>query len=194
LFAFIAGCSMREMPATCETNCTHPYGAVLGTSSQGVTAYSNCQNMCVSYQPNTYNDVFTGVKWQCVEYARRWLLVNKGVVFSDVETAADMWNKIDHVTNVTTKQKFPLESRLNGSNHPPQTGDLLIYAGAFYDTGHVAVITNVDHDNGIIELGEQNYNNELWPDNFSRTITFINKDGYFWLLDGYLLGWKQIID
>ena len=192
VLAIISGCTVREMPALCETECVQPYGVVLGTTTQDVKAYSNCQSKCVNYQPNRFNDVYTGVKWQCVEYARRWLLVNKGAVYGDVETAADIWDKIDHLTHVATKKKIPLESHLNGSTHAPMVGDLLIYARALYDTGHVAVIINIDHDNGIIEVGEQNYKNEFWPDNYSRKIKFIKDNNQFWVLDSYLLGWKQI--
>lgn len=193
ILAIISGCSVREFPALCQTDCTQPYGVVLGSASRGVQAYSNCQSKCVNYEPNSIKDVYTGVKWQCVEYARRWLFVHKGAVYGDVETAADIWDKINHLTHITTNKKIPLESYLNGSINSPMVGDLLIYAREFYDTGHVAVITNIDHDNGFIEVGEQNYNNELWPDNYSRKIKFIKDDDHFWILDSYLLGWKQIV-
>jgi glutathionylspermidine amidase/synthetase len=193
ILATISACSVREMPASCQTDCVEPYGVVLGSTSQGVKAYSNCQSKCVNYEPHDVKDVYTGIKWQCVEYARRWLFVNKGAVYGDVETAADIWDKIDHLTHVATNKKIPLESHLNGSTNSPRVGDLLIYARAFYDTGHVAVVFNIDHENGFIEVGEQNYNNQQWPDNYSRKIKFINDDGRFWLLDSYLLGWKQIV-
>ena len=193
-FSLIVGCSVREMPALCQSDCVQPYGTILGSSPRGVNAYSNCQSKCVNYKPNRFNDVYTGIKWQCVEYARRWLLKNKNAVYGDVETAADIWDKVDHLTHITTNNKIPLESRLNGSIHSPQVGDLLIYARAFYDTGHVAVVVNIDHEKGIIEVGEQNHSNKLWPGNYSRTIEFIIKGERYWLLDSYLLGWKHIVD
>jgi hypothetical protein len=194
-FVFITltgGCSLKQMPTQCQSGCVQPYGAVLGISEQVVQAYSNCQPACVNYEPNRFNDVYTGVKWQCVEYARRWLLINKGVVFGDVDMASDIWDKTSHVTNVATNKRIPLESHLNGSSTPPQAGDLLVYARAFNNTGHVAVITSVDYEKGIIRVAEQNYYNELWPDHFSRTIEYLNLGKQHWVLDGYLLGWKQI--
>jgi len=182
----------KEIPISCKADCISPYGMVLGTSTGDVAAYSNCQSKCVNYESNKWKGVYTGYKWQCVEYARRWLLVHKGAVYSDVDVAADIWNKIDHLTHVASKKKLPLESHLNGSKQPPQPSDLLIYARAFYGTGHVAVVTNVDYVNGVIEVGEQNYNNEPWPDDYARMIEFVKKGDNYWLLDSYLLGWKHI--
>lgn len=182
------------IPAACQTNCSQPYGEVLGVSSPDVKAYSNCQPACVNFEPTMVNDIYTGIRWQCVEFARRWLLVHKGAVYGDVETAADIWDKIDHLTHVESNKIIPLESHLNGSTQPPLIGDLLIYTKEFNNTGHVAVVTNVDYDKGLIEVGEQNYKNEKWPGNYARSIEFMKKDKRFWLLDGYLLGWKKIIN
>jgi glutathionylspermidine amidase/synthetase len=146
----------------------------------------------VIYEANTYDGVYTGIRWQCVEFARRWLLQQKGMVYGDVDTAADIWTKIDYLTEVASGNKIPLVSRVNGSTQAPNVGDLLIYAGAFYGTGHVAVITAIDNSKGLIEVGEQNYSNTSWHDDHARTIPFIKKANQYWLLDSYLLGWKQI--
>ncbi len=187
-----AGTLVPELPVACQTGCISPYGKMLGKSPRGIEAYSNCQSGCVIFEPNKWKGTYTGIKWQCVEYARRWLLVNTGAVYGDVDIAADIWDKIDHLTTVNSGKSIPLESRLNGSTQPPEVGDLLIYAKAFNGTGHVAVITGIDINNGLAEVSEQNYNNEPWPDDYARKITLIKRDGHYWLLDGYLLGWKHV--
>ena len=181
----------NDRPIACQTGCRSPYGTVLGQSPRGIEAYSNCQSDCVIFEPNRWNGIYTGIKWQCVEYARRWLLVNTGAVYGDVDVAADIWDKIDHLTEIKTDRLIPLEARLNGSTQLPEVGDLLVYAKAFQGTGHIAVVTVVDVDNGLIEVGEQNYNNEPWPDDYARKILFIRHGGNYWLLDAYLLGWKH---
>ena len=181
----------EEIPVACQTGCKSPYGKVLGKSPRGIEAYSNCQSGCVIFEPNKWNGTYTGIKWQCVEYARRWLLINTGAVYGDVDIAADIWDKIDYLTDVKTKQQIPLENLLNGSTQAPQVGDLLIYAKAFNGTGHVAVVTGMDVNNGIVEVSEQNFDNESWPDVYARKIMFIKQDENYWLLDGYLLGWKH---
>ena len=181
----------QEIPVACQTGCKSPYGKVLGKSPRGIEAYSNCQSGCVIFEPNKWNGTYTGIKWQCVEYARRWLLINTGAVYGDVDIAADIWDRIDYLTDVKTNKQIPLEAHLNGSTQAPQVGDLLIYAKAFNGTGHVAVVTGMDVNNGLVEVSEQNFNNESWPDDYARKITFIKQDGKYWLLDGYLLGWKH---
>jgi hypothetical protein len=182
----------EELPFECQIDCATPYGMVLGTSRRGIEAHSNCSTACVTYESNYLNNIYTGTKWQCVEYARRWLLVNKGVIYSDVDIAADIWNKIDYLTEVASSRELPLESRLNGSRQPPEIGDLLVYSREFNDKGHVAVVIDVDYENGVIEVGEQNYNNASWPGKFSRKIRLVKKGDNHWLLDEHLLGWKHI--
>jgi hypothetical protein len=186
-----AGNTNKELPAACQTACATPYGMLLGESPRGIKAYSNCRPGCVIFEPNQWSGTYTGIKWQCVEYARRWLLINTGTVFGDVDIAADIWDRIDHLTDVKTRKQIPLETRLNGSKQVPQVGDLLIYAKAFNGTGHVAVVTGMDVNGGLVEVSEQNFHNESWPAHYARAITLIQNGGNYWLLDGYLLGWKH---
>jgi len=37
-------------------------------------------------------DVFTGVRWQCVEYGRRYLVVTQGATFGDVHGAINIFD------------------------------------------------------------------------------------------------------
>ena len=185
--------AIKELPVACQAGCKSPYGKLLGKSPRGIEAYSNCQSGCVIYEPNEWNGTYTGIKWQCVEYARRWLLVNTGAVYGDVDIAADIWDKIDHLTDVKTKRPIPLETHLNGSTQAPEIGDLLIYAKAFNGTGHVAVVTGIDIGNGLVEVSEQNFENKSWAADYARKITLFKNGKNYWLLDGYLLGWKHAI-
>jgi glutathionylspermidine amidase/synthetase len=148
----------------------------------------------VVHEPSYWYETYTGIKWQCVEYARRWLLVNRGMVYASVDIAADIWSDIDHLTEVSTGRKLPLESHPNGSQQPPRVGDLLLYSTNFQGTGHVAVVIDVDYEGGFIEVAEQNYNNEPWPGDFARRIELVNKDDNYWLLDEHLLGWKHTMN
>jgi len=181
----------QENRAACSNECISDYGQVLGTTKNGLKAYSNCNSKCVIFEPNKYDGTYTGIKWQCVEFARRWLLANHGVVYGDVDYAIDIWDKIDFYTHVDTRKKIPVSSHLNGSKQAPAAGDLFIYAKAFLGTGHVAVITNIDKENKQIMLGEQNYKNTRWTDHFARKIDYIVRDGHYWILDPYLIGWKH---
>lgn len=182
----------NALPEACRTNCVTPYSQVLGMASGDVTAYSNCNARCVIFTPNTQGSIYTGIKWQCVEFARRWLLVNMGVVYGDVNTASDIWSKIEYVTRVADERPIPLRAYENGSAEAPKIGDLLIYSREYLNTGHVAVITDVDLQRGVLKVAEQNYLNEAWPANYARQIDVVSKSGRYWVLDAYLLGWKRV--
>src|SRR5947207_3415286 len=47
-----------------------PFGTDLG-SFNGVTVFSNGSSGYYSGLSNTLNGIYTGIKWQCVEYVRR---------------------------------------------------------------------------------------------------------------------------
>ncbi len=186
-------CNAEELPKQCTLDCSVNYGETLGESASGVKAFSNCNNTCVNSAPFFVNNTFTGIKWQCVEYARRWLLKNFGVVYGDVDIAADIWN-LEFVRVLGSEQQKTFKSILNGSRqHGLQTGDLLIYADAFYGTGHVAVVLKVDEQKHQVYVGEQNFNNQIWEGDYARTIPYVKRDDEIWLLDAYLLGWKRVI-
>ena len=154
-------------------------------------AFSNCSSDCVVFSPNKSNGTYTGIKWQCVEYARRWLLVNKGVVYGDVDVAADIWG-LDFVTRIKDKAELKMSSYPNGNEKLPEVGDLLIYAKAYLNTGHVAVISSVDTKTRTIQVVEQNYYNTKWKNDYARSISYVEHDKKIWLLDAYLLGWKRV--
>jgi glutathionylspermidine amidase/synthetase len=179
------------LPQSCRTDCVTPYGEILGVASGDVPTYSNCNAKCVVREPNRVNGTYTGIKWQCVEFARRWLLDNKGAVFGDVDTAADLW-EIGFFTRVSDGTQLALLTFLNGSFRAPQVGDLLIYTKEYLNTGHVAVVTDVDLEAGFVEVAEQNFLNQKWPEDYARRIDFVHKDNRYWILDQYLLGWKRM--
>ena len=195
LFIYLAAfySHAQSIPEQCKLDCIHPFGKILGTSPTGVNAYSNCSNQCVNPEPQFTNEIFTGIKWQCVEYARRWLLVNKQVVYGDVDIAEDIWN-LEFVRSPDKSRQYKFLSIVNGAKDINlQRGDLLIYSRAFYGTGHVAVVLNVDESKQRIKVGEQNFSNQKWSDDFAREIQYIKQNDRTWLLDEYLIGWKRAV-
>ena len=169
-----------------------PHGVPLGQTSEGVAAYSNDSVNSLALEPYRVGDIATGLPWQCVEFARRWLLQTRGLIFADVSIAADLWNDVYHLTQVSDNKTVPLDSYPNGSHSKPVNGDLLIYSEAFLGTGHVAVVVGHDSDAGVIHVAEQNYFDRPWQGVYSRTIPILEVDGHWWLLEPYLNGWKRI--
>ncbi|CAF4014177.1 unnamed protein product [Rotaria magnacalcarata] len=118
-----------------------PFNKIQGVSSTNVVAYSNEYDDFISFEGSYVLGIFTGFKWQCVEFARRWLLLCKGCIFQSIGTAADMWHKLSFVERVTDGQKFHLKKYPNGSPYKPTCDTFLIYSASIQAPyGHIAVI------------------------------------------------------
>ncbi len=181
---------------------TTKFGTVLGLAPGDVPVYSSDYATADSNEfPNRkayrsfVDGIFMGYKWQCVEFVRRWLYINKQYVFDDIPMAYDIF-RLRSVKKLQDNSLLPLHSFKNGSRRRPEPGCLLIFSpiGEFSITGHVAIITEVEDE--YVRFADQNDDNRLWPkgQNFSRQLkaTLTEEGGY--LLDGGLenvsiLGW-----
>lgn len=170
------------------------FGSVIGVNGETV-AYSNKSDKHVSKESHhiTLNGkkVYAGMKWQCVEYARRWLLQQKGLVLPDVEYATDIWN-LKSLRNLID-EKLECVQCINGISHKaPSVGDLLIYNNSFVPvTGHVAVIVAVKGK--AVYVAEQNWSNAKWdePSSHSRKLKLKNgvKKGLCSIEGEGIIGW-----
>ena len=129
---------------------------------------------------------------QCVGFARRWLEINRGLTFPDVDKAADIWLQVTHFNQLTGNQQLEVSNRSNGSIQPPRYGDLIIYNRRFGGTGHVAVVTAFDQDLKSISVVEQNYMNRYQSPGQQRQIPFLKIDNGFRLQQEHIIGWKHI--
>jgi glutathionylspermidine amidase/synthetase len=179
-----------------------PFGTVIGIAPGNVPVYScdyssaDDEELPTRQAYRSYvDDVYMGHKWQCVEFARRWLYLNFGYVFDDIAMAYDIF-RLRNVRSVAENRLLPLRSFRNGSKRPPVPGCLLIWdeGGEFETTGHVAVVTEVTPD--YVRIVEQNVDDSLWApgQNFSREIAAeTTPDGDYWLEcsfgDATILGW-----
>ena len=138
--------------------------------------------------------VYTGFQWQCVEYARRYLLLRKSCTFADVRNACNIWTEIRHVERITDGKEFPLRPVANGSSEPPKKDSLLIYVRSRkMPFGHVAVITNVEDDH--VYIAEQNNLFNYWPGDYARRVPLRHRDGLYYIDDeDKLFGWMEIED
>lgn len=167
-----------------------PFGTELG-SNQGVIGYSNGEKNHGSVGGDSYvKDHFAGHKYQCVEYARRWLILTKNLSFKSVFCACDIWS-INHLISLDSNEKIPLVAIPNGSEVPPQVGAILIYKRRFFlPFGHVAIITHVDEKLNFICISEQNVDDVYWPGDYARKLALENVNGGFFIQDKYALyGW-----
>lgn len=171
-----------------------PFDEIEGVASENVPAYSNNQSSIFNIGQNYVYGVYTGFRWQCVEYARRWLILRKGCTFKNVGNACDMWKEINEIERLTDGKKFLLRCIENGSERPPKIGSLLIYPRSFrMPFGHVAVITGVV--DGFVHISEQNHLFQSWETDFARRAALNCRDGRFFIDDtDPLFGWLEIDD
>lgn len=184
-----------------------PFGGLLGTTVGGVEAYSSDYDTADS---NAYpkrksfrsyvDGIYMGYKWQCVEFARRWMYLNNGYIFDDVAMAYEIF-ELDSVREISTDKRLPLHSFRNGSCRHPEVGSLLIWeeGGEFERTGHVAVVTEVFPDR--LRIAEQNIEFSVWPNgqNYARELKAkTTTEGDYWLECSYgdvtILGWVTQTD
>ncbi len=178
------------------------FGTLLGIAAGGVPAYSSDYRTAdpkelpnrSSYRSHL-DGLYLGYKWQCVEFARRWLYLNKGYIFDDVAMAYEIF-RLRCVRRVSDRHELPLHAFANGSRRHPEPGCLIIWAegGEFENTGHVAVATEVTND--YVRVAEQNVGHQKWGEgrDWAREIgAEITEDGEFWLEcsfgDAEILGW-----
>ncbi|CAF4852610.1 unnamed protein product, partial [Rotaria sp. Silwood1] len=172
-------------------NCARP-SEIQGIASTNVPAYTN-RRTSPSHANYLYG-VYTGVKWQCVEFARRWLLLRKSCIFSDIYIASNIWIHITYVERVTDGKKFRLIPHRNGSKKKPKKDSFLIYPRSRrMRVGHIAVITDVDEN--YVYIAEQNHKSHYWSADYARRVPLTFIDGGYYINDNYdLYGWMEIED
>jgi glutathionylspermidine amidase/synthetase len=136
---------------------------------------------------NYLNGVFTGIRWQCVEFARRYLIINYGITFKEIPNAHEIFT-LTNFHNMLTNKLYPITKHFNGCKILPKVGSLLIWNASVDEnaTGHVAIITKINLPN-YIEVCEQNWH----IDKLNRQIKTMYKNG-FYILDKHLIGWINL--
>ncbi len=183
------------------------FGTVLGMAPGDVPVYSSDYDSADETEfadrqayRSFINDVYMGQKWQCVEFARRWLYLNHGYVFDDVAMAYDIF-RLTSVRVIVDGSSLPLRSFRNGSPRRPEPGSMLLWdeGGTFSTTGHVAIVTEVHDD--YVRVVEQNFKHVSWAEGqlYSRQIARIDSaPGEYWLEctldDTTILGWVMQTD
>ena len=157
-----------------------PFGQPIGIDLNNIIAFSsdvqtNPHTKKYSYltqhtKKKNKKKIFCGIRFQCVEYARRWLILVHNISFEQVDMAYQIFTS-DNISfkNIWTKQSISYTKCPNGSTISPDTGSILLWDKADnYLTGHVAIILNIDEN--YVYIGEQNWKDVKWLNNYSRKI------------------------
>jgi hypothetical protein len=156
-----------------------------------VVAYSSHNtkmNLEKNYIKVNNASIFTGLKWQCVEFARRYLVLKHNITFQEIDNAYQIFdlNNFFYINN-NKLITINIKKCINGTCNIIKEGSLLIWDHNVDDTGHVAVITKVNKDN--INIAEQNRENKKWKNNYSRQINFKYINNNIYILDNHIIGW-----
>lgn len=171
-----------------------PFSEIEGIASTNVPAYSNKNSSIFNIGRHIIYGIYTGYQWQCVEFARRWLLMRKSCIFRDIPCACNIWNDISYIERVTDGKRFPLRPIANGSSKPPKKESVLIYSRSRkMPFGHVAIITDVE--SGYVHIAEQNNLYNYWPGDYARREPLRFENGLYYIDDKHkIYGWMEIED
>lgn len=121
-------------------------------SYKGVKVYNNGKDYVKDYGKNYSKDgYYYGLKWQCVEYIKRFYYDAKGHKMPDLlGHAKDFFDEA--VKQGELNEKRNLVQYRNGDSIKPQPDDLIVFTDTYY--GHVAIVTEVNDKD--IEIIQQN--------------------------------------
>lgn len=105
-----------------------------------------------------YEGILYGVKYECVEFIRRYYIHVYGVTFQEIDNAIDLF-RIPYGTTIDTKRRVAFQAIRNAPNHVPCRDDVVIWKkeGPYQTTGHVAIVVEVLSPS-LVRVVEQNGN------------------------------------
>lgn len=185
LAALMFGLLIRYKLNSKSTGKKYEIGQVIDRHN-GVAVYYNGSVSNVSGRnvaPDGYN---LGLKYQCVEFVKRYYYEHLNHKMPDsYGHARDFFSK--GLSDGAINSRRGLRQFTNPSFSKPQSDDLLIYGPSpFNKFGHVAIIAIVKEKE--IEIIQQNPG----PFSQSREKIRLSKKGDFWMLDdNRILGWLR---
>jgi hypothetical protein len=180
-----------------------PFGNIIGKDFYGITAYSchtKDNNEIRNEKSYIFKNIFSGIKWECVEFIRRWMIIRYSITFQELDNAYSIFDlPYIRFTNLITGENIPYIKYNNGSigNLLPNKGSIIIWDKfGEHPYGHCAVVSQLD--NSFIYISEQNWHNKKWQNFYSRKIQYkIGMGNSITLIDNNefnvpILGWISL--
>lgn len=104
----------------------------------------------INYIYTKYGTMYTGVKWQCVEFVRRYLILRHRLTFESVKNVHDLKN-IFQFWDISTKTPVYISFHKTGNI---EKNDILMLD--WENTGHVAIVSDIDTEKGLVYTVDQN--------------------------------------
>ena len=126
--------------------------------------------------------MFCGIKWQCVELVRRFLILTKNITFTDVPSAHHMFETLPTFYNISSNQTISVRKRKTWKNL--RCGDIIFWCKTLKSPyGHVAIIQSCCGENKY-KICEQNWNDKFTDSTYSRIINLLTETN--------LMGWIRL--
>jgi surface antigen len=155
-------------------------------SLNGVYVFYNGNVGNVTGRNSTADGYNLGLKYQCVEFVKRYYYEHLNHKMPDSwGHAKDFYDK--SLTDDKINKRRGLTQYSNPSQSKPKVNDLLVYDGSLLNSfGHVAIVAKVT--NNSIEVIQQNPG----PLGSSReTFNLTNKNGKWEIKNSQVLGWLR---
>lgn len=155
-------------------------------SYNGVTIYDNGSVRNVSGRNVTADGYNLGLKYQCVEFVKRFYYEYYDHKMPDsYGHARDFFNH--SITDGEYNKQRALTQYSQGSRHKPKVNDLIVFGPTPYNKfGHVAIISRVKQNE--IQIAQQNPGRG----NSSRAVYSLSNSGGRWSVGNqYVLGWLR---
>jgi hypothetical protein len=127
----------------------------------GVIIYDNLKqpidgNRYSVGKSGAYAGIVYGIKYECVEFARRYYIQKFHVTFPQVENAYELFD-LKYVIDLRSKKKIRVHVIPNSDRVLPEPGDMIIWKpeGQYHTTGHVAIMKEIVN-RSIVTIAEQN--------------------------------------
>jgi len=166
-------------------NPSHSTGDVID-SLNNVSVYYNGGVSNVEGR-NTLNGYNLGLKYQCVEFVKRYYYQFYNHKMPDTYgNAKDFFNSSILDGQLNTQRSLIQYS--NPSKWKPKIGDLIVMSGTLFNKyGHVAIVSNVEDDE--LEIIQQN------PGPFSssrETFGIVETNGLWTIKNDRIMGWLRM--
>ncbi|WP_407309716.1 CHAP domain-containing protein [Desulfosporosinus sp. SB140] len=158
-----------------------PLGKIID-NYKNVPVYYNGQDYTKDKEESFSSDgYYCGLKWQCVEYVKRFYYVAKHHRMPDgYGDAKDFFDP--SVPQGGLNQQRGLKQYINGGNEKPELDDILVFTNPPY--GHVAIVTKVTTNS--IEVIQQNAKSSR------QVFTLIVNKGHFFVGTSWKpVGWLR---
>lgn len=158
-------------------------GSVLDTHN-GVPVYYNGSFMNVSGRNVTADGYNLGLKWQCVEFAKRYYFEKYDLRMPDsYGNAKEFFNEF--LADAAFNKKRGMMQYRNTRRNAPQVDDLIIYGPTEGNPfGHMGIITSIV--DGKIEMIQQNMGTKS-----RQELILAEFQGIYTIADFDVLGWLR---